>query len=392
MSKQDENLFSGLEIMSPEETMATSIPSIEETPEETTTGETIENTETKDEGLTITTPVPGKTTETDEDRETTSTNVYAAFIKDMIKEDIILGPEEETELKELLKNANADTIKELMGKTVNKNVETKHDSWKKGLSSTQKRFLDIEDAFNDVDSGIQMAQRLEYLENLSTDRINEDISIQQNIYYEDLKLKGFTHEDALEAIEEAKSLNKLNEKSFKALASIKAHDNNIVATNKVKFEEQREQLKLDNETAYNTLMDNIDKKESFIDGLKLNKTIRDKIKNNIVDSVYKNDKGELFTSLMYKQMKNPSEFDMLINYYDTMGMFNLDKDGSFKPDISKLKAVAKTNAISELDNVLSTQGEVGQRTSVTASDQTSGLLDFLDRATGQKGRGKKRIK
>ena len=83
---------------------------------------------------------------------------------------------------------------------------------------------------------------------------------------------------------------------------------------------------------------------------------------------------------------------MLINYYDTLGLFNLDKQGSFKPDISKIKAAVKTKVSSELDSVLrsSSQGEVGQRTSVTASAQTSSVLDFLERATGQTERKRKK--
>ena len=89
-------------------------------------------------------------------------------------------------------------------------------------------------------------------------------------------------------------------------------------------------------------MENIDKKEAFIDGLNLNKTIREKIKNNIINPVHEDENGNKLTSLMYKQMKNPSEFDMLINYYDTLGLFNLDKQGSFKPDVSKIKAAVKT--------------------------------------------------
>ena len=85
---------------------------------------------------------------------------------------------------------------------------------------------------------------------------------------------------------------------------------------------------------------------------------------------------------MYKQQRNPVEFEMLINYYDTLGLFNLDKQGKFKPDISKLKAVAKTAAINDLDKIISAEEQrgVGRNTSVETSKKTEGILNMLDRA------------
>ena len=98
--------------------------------------------------------------------------------------------------------------------------------------------------------------------------------------------------------------------------------------------------------------------------------------------VYKDNKtGREYNSLMYKQTRNPVEFEMLINYYDTLGLFNLDKQGKFKPDISKLKQVAKTKAINELDKIIASEDRnVGKNTSVETSQKTSNILDMLDRA------------
>ena len=73
---------------------------------------------------------------------------------------------------------------------------------------------------------------------------------------------------------------------------------------------------------------------------------------------------------------------MLINYYDTLGLFNIDKAGKFKPDISKLKSVAKTAAINELDKVIAAEDQrgVGRNTSVESSKKTEGILNMLDKA------------
>jgi hypothetical protein len=96
--------------------------------------------------------------------------------------------------------------------------------------------------------------------------------------------------------------------------------------------------------------------------------------------------GVEYNSLMYKQKRNPVEFEMLINYYDTIGLFNLDKEGKFKPDISKLKTVAKTAAINELDKVIAAEEQrgVGRNTSVETSQKTQGLLSMLENAFNKK--------
>jgi hypothetical protein len=89
---------------------------------------------------------------------------------------------------------------------------------------------------------------------------------------------------------------------------------------------------------------------------------------------------------MYKQKRNQVEFEMLINYYDTIGLFNLDKQGKFKPDISKLKNVAKTAAVNELDKIISSEEQrgVGRNTSVETSQKTEGLLSMLESAFTKK--------
>ncbi len=89
---------------------------------------------------------------------------------------------------------------------------------------------------------------------------------------------------------------------------------------------------------------------------------------------------------MYKQQRNPVDFEMLINYYDTLGLFNIDKQGKFKPDISKLKAVAKTAAINDLDKIIAAEEQrgVGRNTSVETSQKTDSIIGMLENAFNKK--------
>jgi hypothetical protein len=336
---------------------------------------------------------PVSETEEDEDVKITdnrssddNSKIYAAIVKDMMDEGIVLGPEDEEELKDLLENADADTIKKLMSGTVEKAFQAKTENWKNSFSGAKKKFLEIEDAFTNADTAIQMAQRLEFFENLSEDVILEDENLQKNIYYEFLKSKGFSDSDAVEAIEEADAIDKLKEKALKAVPQLKEQAQGAVQQARQLKDAEVQKAQAEYEQRYQNLMNTIDERESFVDGLKLNKIARDKLKANISAPVYKDDKGNQYTSLMYKQMRNPVEFEMLINYYDSIGLFNIDKSGVFKPDVSKIKNVAKTKAVSELDKIVSRENErgLGRATSDRPTERQDGILNMLEQAYGNK--------
>lgn len=391
MSEEINDLFEGLQIMS-----AAELNSAVESKNEDG-----ESSKEDEEEFTLT-PVASEKGDDDTTRENktvtakaeTNTNtssnenknevVYKALMRELVNSGV-LTVEEMEKLDEM--PGTFDSIKELVNKTVETNFKAKENSWKSNMSSAKKRFLEIEDAFDETDQAILMAQRLEFFDTVSIDAVKADVSLQKQIYYEQLKAKNFSDADALEAIEDAEAINKLEEKSLKAIPELKAMSQQVVNQSRDNKElktkaEQKAQM-----DAFENLLGNIDSREGFIDGLNLNKVSKDKLKSNIVNPVYTDPKsGKEFNSLMYKQQRNPVEFEMLINYYDTLGLFNLDKEGKFKPDITKLKNVAKTAAINELDKVIAAEEQrgVGRNTSMETSQKTEGILSLLERATGGK--------
>ena len=388
MSTENEELFEGLQIMSPEE--LNSAVKAESNEEEGVTKE-VEEFEIKpvvsekgDDDTTAETKEQPTTKATSGSNENKNEVVYKALMKELVNAGV-LTIEEMEKLDEL--PGTFDSIKELVNKTVETNFNAKQENWKKGLSPEKKRFLEIEDAFDETDQAILMAQRLEFFENVNTDQIKEDENLQKQIYFDLLKAKNFSDQDAIEAIEDAVAVNKLEEKALKAVPELRSQAQKVVQESK-SIREQHTKAQQEAQTkAFEDLLSNIDTRDAFIDGLNLNKISKDKLKNNIMNPVYKDAKtGKEFNSLMYKQQRNPVEFEMLINYYDTLGLFNLDKEGKFKPDISKLKSVAKTAAINELDKVIAAEEQrgVGRNTSVETSQKTEGILSLLERATTRK--------
>ena len=398
MDNPKEDLFDGIEIMSPGE-----LDSAISTGEETTESEEkIESTddvsivpveqtsgdlgETAEEGKIVEPEETTKTTPTSQGpSESDKSAFYTAMLKEMINEGVIASPETEEELE-----GSLDKLKELMKGTLEKSFQGMTKQWQDGFSGAKKKFLEIEGSFTDADLAVQTAQQLEFFDNLSEKDLKEDDTLQKNVYYEYLKSKNFSDAEIREQIEDADAIGKLEDKAMKAVPYLRQRAAGIIKQEDQKKRAEEAQWTKRREENYNHLMNSIDKKDEFIDGLKLNKVSKDKLKANITQPIYTDDKGKGYTSLMYKQMRNPTSFEMLVNYYDSIGLFDIDKNGSFKPNISKLQKIAKTRAVSELDKVIAASNErgVGRQTSVDASEKTTGILDLLERGIGKKTRRK----
>jgi len=384
MSEEKEDLFEGLQIMSPEELNA-----VVESDENSEEGE---EKETKsDDELEMFKPVASEegegsyeNTKNSSDSKTATSNekseaIYKGLIKELVDSNIITASEAD-KLDEL--EGSLDTIKELMNKTVQTNFKHAEQKWKDNMPAAKKRFLEIEDAFDETDQAIMMAQRLEFFDNIDIESIKSDENLQKEIYYDLLISKNFSQEQAIESIQDAIEVGKLSDKAIKAVPELKSQANSIVTQAK-EYKASRTKKEIESQNkAFESLISNIDARQSFVDGMNLNKISKDKIKQNILNPVYKDEKtGREYNSLMYKQTRNPAEFEMLINYYDTLGLFNLDKEGKFKPDISKIKQVAKTRAINDLDKIIASEDRnVGRNTSVETSEKTGNILDMLERS------------
>jgi len=383
MSEEKEELFEGLQIMSPEE--LNSVVESEESSEETT------ETKSEEESSEMFQPIESEkgegayeNTDNQTDSKTATSNekseaIYKGLIKELVDSNIITAAEAD-KLDEL--EGSLDTIKELMNKTVQTNFKVAEEQWKANMPAAKKRFLEIEDAFDETDQAIMMAQRLEFFDQVDEESIKSDETLQKEIYFDLLKSKNFTDEQAVEAIQDAIEVKNLESKALKAIPELKNQANAVVTQAKeYKAHRTKQQVEQQNK-AFESLINNIDQRQSFVDGINLNKISKDKVKQNILNPVYKDKKtGTEYNSLMYKQTRNPVEFEMLINYYDTLGLFNLDKEGKFKPDISKLKQVAKTKAINDLDKIIAKEDRnVGKNTSVETSEKTGNILDMLERS------------
>ena len=230
---ENNELFEGLQIMSPEE-LNQAVSSQNNGEAETNAGQEAQ----QNEPATLFTPVTTETgegagehkevpekTETSPESLTKNEAVYKALMKELVNSGV-LTVEEMEKLDEL--PGTLDTIKELVSKTVETGVKQTQENWKKNLDPTKKRFLEIEDAFDATDQAILMAQRLEFFDNVDQKAVTDDVNLQKQIYFELLKSKNFSDQDAIEAINDAEQMGKLQEKSLKAIPELRKQAHEVV--------------------------------------------------------------------------------------------------------------------------------------------------------------------
>jgi len=144
MSEEKEDLFEGLQIMSPEELNA--VVESDENSER-------EEKETKsDDESGLFTPVASEegegsyeNTKNSTESTTATSNekseaIYKGLIKELVESNIITAAEAD-KLDEL--EGSLDTIKELMNKTVQTNFKAAEKQWKDNMPAAKKRFLEI---------------------------------------------------------------------------------------------------------------------------------------------------------------------------------------------------------------------------------------------------------
>jgi hypothetical protein len=278
-------------------------------------------------------------------------------------------------------------LKDLVGQKEAKFVEQYQQNYADNFSGAKKRFLQIENAFTTEAEAMRVAQDLEFFNTVTPDQIEEDESIAKALYSQYLSAKGFNEAEINEQIEDADALGKLTDKAKESLPLLRGGAEQYIEQSRQRKAAMEQQQIEQAKQTWDQMLQSVDDREHIIKELPFNKTHKDKIKTRLSQSVYTDDNGRNYTSIGYKQLSNPREFEVLMAYYDELGLFNIDeKTGRFRPDISKLKQVAKTRARKEIDDIISDEdvrmsNNYGGGVVSDGNQHTSSIISFLKSAS-----------
>lgn len=223
------------------------------------------------------------------------------------------------------------------------------------LSERQKR---IESALNggaDADEVIAYQndmQILDYLDQSATqDRLEKDDeegeTLRKQIMYQDYINRGFSDERAKKLVN--KSLNDGTDidDAKEAYQSCKEFYKNRIDGYKQMVEDRQKSQKEATEKEFNNLKKQIVDTESFFDGVKVDKNVRQKAYDLITKPVYKDEGGNYLTGLQKYQKENPLEFmkNVALMYSLTDGFKSIEKLTKSKVNAGLKKGFAELESV-----------------------------------------------
>ena len=151
--------------------------------------------------------------------------------------------------------------------------------------------------------------------------------LRRKMIYQDYVNRGFRHEDAVKRVQRSFDGGYDMEDAKAAFESCKDFYRRQVENFQQEMEDRRQQKKADEEKQFSKLKKSILDNESFYDGVKVDRNIRQKAYDYITKPVFKDEEGNYINELQKYQRENPMEFmeNVALLYALTDGFKNVEK-------------------------------------------------------------------
>lgn len=234
------------------------------------------------------------------------------------------------------------------------------------LDDKQKR---IDRALN---SGASSEEAQEYQKVLSVVQFLEDRNtydtllkegedgerLRKQVMYQDYINRGFSQNRAEKMVEKSIADGMDIEDAKEAFNSCKEFYRGKVEGLQKEFDDRQKQIKDNEEKQYSNLKKRILDTETFYDGVKVDKSIRQEAYDLLTKPTYRDEQGNYMTALQRYQRENPMEFmeNVALMYALTGGFKNVDKlaKGKVKEGLKK--------GFAQLENVLNNSRRNGDGT------------------------------
>jgi hypothetical protein len=235
---------------------------------------------------------------------------------------------------------------EALFETLNSELEERSLSFLNQLNDNQKEYLlALKNGIPEKDFIESKTKNLEYTKITKSD-LEEDITLQRKVYKEFLKMTTkFSEEKIDKLVSQKEALDELYEEATDALPELQnAHKSFIERTLQENRAKEEAAIKA-NEEMVKRLKENIENTTEIIPGIKLNKTIQEKVFKSMTTPVYEDpNTGALVNAVVAKRMENPIEFEKRLHY-----LFILTK--GFE-DFSAITGNVKSSAVRKLKEQL----------------------------------------
>ena len=278
-------------------------------------------------------------TETEKESTSPNNNFYSSIAKTFAVESIFPDLTDDE-----IKNANsAEALVELINKQIDSRLDEK-----------QQRVINALDAGIEPDDIRRYENTISYLDSIDEDKLNaetpEGEELRKRLIYQDYINRKFSPERANREVQ--RSIDSGNDitDAKEALQSNKEFFNDQYNDLLQKAKEEEQKFEKERKQQAEQLKKSIIEDKNLFGDLELNKSVRQKIFDNISKPVYKDeDSGAYITALQKYQKENPNDFLKNVSTIFTLtdGFKNIDKLVAKKAN----KEIRK--GFRELENTLS---------------------------------------
>ncbi len=316
--------------------------------------------------------------------DSSSSSPFLAFARDRANEGVFLdfNDEDWKTLKERNDGDEAAALRELSQISIQEKVRLGVEGFKESLTDEERNLYEAKEKGLPVDEYSIAKRNYDKYSKIQEEDLSGDEKLQEDVVAKSLELKGFTSEEIAEEIEGYKALENLEAKAKKALKTVPIAYKGKVDDLELGAQQQERSRQDGVRQRVARMKQQIDTTAEIIPGIKLTKPAKEKIMASMTVPIAKDENGNALNPVTATRAKNPDAFEMMIHYYHSLGLFNIDDEGQMKPDFSKIAKVQKTKAADEMRNIFETGVKpVAGKAKVPGAQQDE--LDEFDKAFGR---------
>lgn len=308
------------------------------------------------------TTVESTNDETEESEETSKepkgSTIYKT-LSELLKEEGIVDEvfEDKESLFNYFKSAAENEIKE----------------WKNSLPQEITSIIENYEEGVPFDELLNITSNQIRLDSIDQETLTENLELQKNLVRNYYYNKGFSESKIEKMISKSLELDELEEEAVEALSELKELENERLEELKERTRQEQEEQRLAYEQTINDLNTTIKETKEIIPGIKLDDKVKKELFNMITKPATQKD-GVNYSQVMLLREKDPVGFEVKLNYYAKLGLFDEN------PKFDLITKKSETKALNKLEKQL--EEDLKSRINKSSAnsrgtDENSDVLDAL---------------
>lgn len=246
------------------------------------------------------------------------------------------------------------------------------ESYKESLPDVLKELIDNYEEGVPLDQLISTKSREISFNNITEDKLEEDVNLQKEIVRQYLESTGLKENKIKKLIETYEDTDDLFSEAKDALGEIKDILKKEQEYIRKEQEQERKAAEQRTKELLNTVETTISKTEEIVPGIKLNEKVRKEIYSSMTQPTGRDADGNPINKVMEIRAKDPIKFEMTLHYLASLGIFEGKWD--------KVISTAKTSSVKELEKLIKSNDNKfsgSGKASIPASKSSADLLSAI---------------